>query len=74
MPKTQTLQKYSIYLDNLADKYLKDQIIGNTTLNGKEYTVLKDNTLLRYCFVNGLQVIQFSDHKLPKDLIIDPLN
>lgn len=74
MPQTNTLKNLSICLADLADEYLQDQIIGNATYNGKEYTVLKDNKLIRYCFIGGLQVIEFSDKQLPKDLIIDPLN
>lgn len=73
MPSTEILEKFAIQINDLAEGYLNIKIIGNTIFNGKEYTVLDNNTLIRYCFIGGLQVITFSDHKLPSNLVIDPL-
>jgi len=73
MPETEILKNLAIQIDDLRIDYLQNKIIGVTNFNGKEYTILNNNTLIRYCFIGGLQVVTFKDNILPKDMVIDYL-
>ena len=63
----------ALKIDELVEPTgIQDHIIGTTIFKGKEYAVLDNDTLIRYCFVNGFQVATFKDNELPKDLVIEP--